>query len=345
MATLIQVDGSLGGGQVLRSALSLSALTGKPFAIDSIRKQRARPGLMRQHLTAVRAMAQICGAELSGDELGSTRLTFTPGAVRAGTYHFPVGSAGSTCLVLQTVLPPLALASGPSELSFEGGTHNPLAPAYPYLDRVVFPLWERMGVALKRTLVRCGFAPAGGGRFEVCLEPTSRLNPLELFERGPLRRLAAEALVSNLPHHIATRELAVLKQRLNIDDAELHLRTPNALGHGNALFAWVEHEHVNEMAIEFGAPHVRAEKLAEQAASNLETYLASDAAVGEHLADQLLIPLALAGAGGFRTLPLSDHARSNMDVIRQFLPVTFSVEPRGATVDLRVSSSDPPSRA
>jgi RNA 3'-terminal phosphate cyclase (ATP) len=291
MAT-IQIDGSIGGGQVLRSALSLSVLTGQSFVIESIRSQRKRSGLMRQHLTAVRAAAQICGAELVGDELGSTRLEFRPGPVVPGSYRFVVGSAGSACLVLQTVLPPLVLASAKSELVFEGGTHNPLAPPYPYLDAVVLPIWERMGVGITRNLLRAGFNPAGGGKFEVAITPTKRLAPVSLLARGALVRLSAVALVANLPQHVAERELAVLEQELAIPKSELHIRTPEAGGPGNALWASAEFEHITELMVDFGEQGLRAEALAHRVAKGMNTYLKSDAVVGEHLADQLLIPLA-----------------------------------------------------
>ena len=197
MSGLVHVDGSIGGGQILRTALSLSALTGKPFVIEHIRKKRNRPGLMRQHLTAVRATAQICGAELVGAELGSTELEFRPGPVQPGAYHFSIGTAGSACLVLQTVLPPLMVAAQPSQLTFEGGTHNPLAPPYPFLDRVFFPVLERQGVEIARSLERVGFYPAGGGLFHVNVQPIPRLGMLSLCERGKRRRLWAEAQATN----------------------------------------------------------------------------------------------------------------------------------------------------
>jgi RNA 3'-terminal phosphate cyclase (ATP) len=161
MSELIQIDGSTGGGQLLRSSLSLSALSGRPFAISDIRKPRRRPGLMRQHLAAVRAMTQICDAQVEGAELGSTHLTFCPGPVRAGSYEFAIGTAGSACLVLQTVLPPLMVTHAPSELRIAGGTHNPLAPPYPYLDRVFLPVLERMGAKFTRTLGRSVSIPRG----------------------------------------------------------------------------------------------------------------------------------------------------------------------------------------
>lgn len=323
MSELVHVDGALGGGQILRSALSLSALTGRPFVIDQIRRRRERPGLMRQHLTAVRAAAQICDAEVLGAELGATRVEFRPREVRAGDYRFAVGSAGSACLVLQTVLPPLLLAPRPSQLAFEGGTHNPLAPPYPFLDRVFFPLLERMGVSLGRSLTRAGFYPAGGGAFEVRIEPAAALRPFDLTERGALCALTAEAHVANLPHHIATRELAVVKQRLALDDADLHLRTPEADGPGNVLLLFAEHAHARELVVGFGEHGTRAERVAERACKAMQAYLQADAPVGEHLADQLLIPLAMAGGGSFRSQRLSEHARANLHVIQQFLPVCF----------------------
>jgi RNA 3'-terminal phosphate cyclase (ATP) len=324
MNDLLDIDGSIGGGQILRSSLALSVLTGRPFVITQIRKKRERPGLMHQHLTAVRAAAQICAAEVRGAELGSTEVEFRPGKVRAGSYRFSVGSAGSAGLVLQTVLPPLMVADGVSELVFEGGTHNPLAPPYPFLDRVFFPLLERMGLGVERKLVRAGFYPAGGGEFHVRLSPGT-LAPLDLLERGALRSLNAEAHVANIPHHVGQRELAIVKERLGFADEQLHLRTPDSAGPGNALLLIAEHEHATELVTGFGDKGVRAERVAERACDELEVYLRAGVPVGEHLADQLLIPLAMAGAGRYRTLPLDDHARTNIQVVEQFLPARFGV--------------------
>jgi RNA 3'-terminal phosphate cyclase (ATP) len=333
MSNLLHIDGSIGGGQILRSSLALSALTGRPFAIQHIRKKRERGGLLRQHLTAVRAAAQICAAEVVGDELGSTEIEFRPGKVRAGNYRFSVGSAGSAGLVLQTVLPPLMVADGPSELVLEGGTHNPLAPPYPFLDRVFFPLLERMGLRVERELVRAGFYPAGGGEFHVRVQP-GQLVGLELLERGALRSLSAEAHVTNIPHHVGRRELAVVKERLGLSDEQLHLRTPDSAGPGNALLLIAEHEHLTELVTGFGDRGVSAERVASRACDEMSTYLHTGVPVGEHLADQLLIPLAMAGAGRYRTLPLSDHARTNIQIVEQFLPMHFGVneEPDGSAL-------------
>lgn len=338
MTEWIQVDGSAGGGQILRSALSLSVLTGKPFAITQIRKQRARGGLMRQHLTAVNAAAAICGAETRGAELHSTELTFRPGALRPGEHRFAIGTAGSACLVLQTVLPPLMLASASSTLRFEGGTHNPLAPSYPFLARVFFPLLERMGVKLTHALERHGFYPAGGGAIVLTVEPARALAPLALQERGPLRRVYAEALIANIPHQVARRELGVVQARLSLPEQELLLRTPEADGPGNVLLISAEHERATEVVSAYGERGVRAERVAARACDEMAAYLESDAPVGEHLSDQLLIPLALAGGGTFRTRVLTEHARTNMRVIEQFLPLRFQLTELAGGVQVGLSA-------
>src|SRR5579883_1362869 len=185
---MIRIDGAYGegGGQMLRSALSLSLVTGKPFSIENIRAKRERPGLLRQHLTAVLAAAEVGGAEITGANLGSTSLTFSPGRVKAGDYRFAVGTAGSATLVLQTVLPALMLAEGASHVSIEGGTHNTAAPPFDFLDRSFLPLIGRMGPQIRLELDRYGFYPAGGGCIRATIEPTRQLAPLDLQMRGEI---------------------------------------------------------------------------------------------------------------------------------------------------------------
>jgi RNA 3'-terminal phosphate cyclase (ATP) len=261
-----------------------------------------------------------------GAELSATRLEFRPGKLRAGHYEFAIGTAGSTCLVLQTVLPPLLAAGAASELTFSGGTHNPQAPSFPFLDRVFFPLIERMGASLSRALLRAGFYPAGGGSIALGIAPAERLLPLKLRERGEQVRLHAEVLIANIPHDVARRELAVVKKRMAFADQDLLLRTPEADGPGNVLLLFAEHAGAMEIVSSFGARGVTAERVAENACLELATYLRADVPVGEHLSDQLLLPMAMAGAGSFDTRALTDHARTNMRVIQQFLPVHFELE-------------------
>ena len=213
---VIVIDGSEGegGGQVLRTSLSLSLITGQPFRIENIRAGRPRPGVMRQHVTAVEAACAVGGAECEELAVGASALTFVPGKIQPGEHRFAVGTAGSTSLVLQTLLPPLMLAGRPSRLVLEGGTHNPSAPPFEFIARVFLPLINRMGPRVSAQLLRPGFYPAGGGRIEVEIAPAGRLERLDLIDRGELRRVEARALVAALPGEIATRELAVVGKRL-----------------------------------------------------------------------------------------------------------------------------------
>ncbi len=337
----IDIDGSRGegGGQILRTSLGLSLVTGRPFRIVNIRAGRAKPGLMRQHLTAVQAAARVGCAEVAGAEIGSKELTFRPGAVNPGHYEFAVGSAGSATLVLQTVLPALLTANGPpfapsgasgglrpSTLVLEGGTHNPFAPPFDFLAKTFLPLVNRMGPTVTVALQRPGFYPAGGGKFTVKIEPSARLTPIDLPDRGEIRRRRARAVVAGLPRNIADRELKVVAQKLGWSPAELEVdEAPAARDPGNVLMLEIESGQVTEVITAFGEKGVSAEAVAERAVDEARAFLAADVPVGEHLADQLLLPMALAGGGSFRTTALSKHARTNIEVVRMFLPVRMDV--------------------
>ncbi len=338
---LLVIDGALGegGGQILRTALALSLVTGRAFRIERIRAQRAKPGLRPQHLAAVRAAAELGSASVSGAELASQTLTFSPGAVRPGVYRFSVGTAGSATLVLQTVLPALLMAQQPSWLRLEGGTHNPLAPPCDFLERTFLPAMRGMGPTLELHLERHGFYPAGGGRLSLAVQPTPALRPIELIERGPVRSIQARALVARLSPAIAERELNVVARRLNLEASARQVEVvQDSLGPGNALLVTIECEHVTEVVSSFGARGQTAESVAEHACSEARDYLVAEVPVGRHLADQLLIPMALAGGGAFRTLEPTAHTRTNALVIQRFLDVEvrFSEEGRRAwRVDVR----------
>jgi RNA 3'-terminal phosphate cyclase (ATP) len=316
----LRVDGSQGegGGQVLRTSLSLSMTTERPIVIERIRARRGRPGLMRQHLAAVFAAREVCAGEVAGAELGSGTLRFAPGAIRAGSFRFAVGTAGSACLVLQTVLPALLTAPGPSHLVCEGGTHNPLAPPFDFLARVFLPVLGRMGPRVAARLDRHGFVPAGGGRFVVDVVPCRKLQRVELVEAGEIHSRSARSVISKLPSHIAERELAVVRERLGWSPAECRVETVDAPGPGNVLLLEVTREPIGELVAGFGERGVPAERVAEGAARELLEYLQAGVPVGRHLADQLLLPMALAGSGTFRTQPLTAHARTNIAVIEAF---------------------------
>ena len=327
---MLTIDGSLGegGGQILRTALALSLVSGTPFTIEKIRGGREKPGLLRQHLTAVNAAVAVGEAEAEGATLGSQTLVFRPRAVKPGDYRFAIGTAGSTGLVIQTVLPALLIASGPSTLTLEGGTHNPAAPPFDFLERAFLPLVASMGPRVSAVLNCPGFYPAGGGRCTVSILPAARLEPLTLLERGAIKRRQARALVARLPRQIADRELAVVRTRLGWSEDELEtvIVDGSAPGPGNVLLLEIESEHLTEIFCGFGEVGTRAESVAEHAAKEARRYLAAGVPVGVHLADQLLVPLALAGGGSFRTIGLSSHSRTNLDVIRLFLPTRITAK-------------------
>lgn len=326
---MILIDGAAGegGGQVLRTSLALSAITGQPFRIEGIRAGRRKPGLMRQHLTAVLATAEICGGTTVGAEPGSFMLEFTPGKVRGGDYRFSIGTAGSTSLVLQTVLLPLLMATESSRLTLEGGTHNPHAPSFEFLDRAFLPLLARMGADIQIKLIRPGFYPAGGGCIEVTVQPQAVLTPLHLRDRGELRRGHAEALVVNLPASIGERELAAIASRLRWSPDQMKLLSDQrAPGPGNVLTIYLEFADMTQIVVGFGEQGVSAESVATRQAKVAARLLANSVTVDPCLSDQLLLPMALAGGGSFTALALTTHAKTNIAVIRQFLPVAISVE-------------------
>ena len=337
MTDHILVDGSRGegGGQIVRSSVALAMLTGKAVTIENIRARRKKAGLKRQHLTAVQSAAAICGADLSGAVVGSGTLHFRPGRTKPGQYRFSVGTAGSTTLVLQTVLPPLLIADASSELILEGGTHNPGAPIFEFLQNAYLPLVNRMGPRVDAVLERHGFYPAGGGRMVVSIEPQPVLQGFDLRKRGQIMQTKVEAVVANLPQHIADREVGQIIRELGWSPDNGTSTRVDAHGPGNAVWAEVRSEHVTEVFASFGRLGVRAEEVGDEVVAEVRSYLSTAAPVGPHLADQLLLPLGIsawqsagkeiAGGGSFSTLPLTGHAVTHIDILRQFLNVQILV--------------------
>ncbi|EPY3702497.1 TPA: RNA 3'-terminal phosphate cyclase [Escherichia coli] len=296
MKRMIALDGAQGegGGQILRSALSLSMITGQPFTITGIRAGRAKPGLLRQHLTAVKAAAEICRATVEGEELGSQRLVFRPGTVR-------------------------------------GGTDNPSAPPADFIRRVLEQLLAKIGIHQQTTLLRHGFYPAGGGVVATEVSPVASFNTLQLGERGNIVQMRGEVLLTGVPRHVAEREIATLAGSFSLHEQNIH-NLPRDQGPGNTVSLEVESENITERFFVVGEKRVSAEVVAAQLVKEVKRYLASPAAVGEYLADQLVLPMALAGAGEFTVAHPSCHLLTNIAVVERFLPVRFGlIETDGVT--------------
>ena len=341
MSEQIVIDGAQGegGGQILRTSVALALSTGRPLRIDRIRARRDKPGLLRQHLTAVQAAVAVSGGRATGDVPGSATLEFVPGQVRGGEYRLSVGTAGSATLVLQTILPALMLAREASRLILEGGTHNPMAPSFDFIERAFLPVLARMGARVTARLEAWGFYPAGGGRFVVDIEPAAEWTALVLMERGPVT-IEARGVVASLPDKIAHRELGLIRTRFGLDRQQSRVvPVDNSPGPGNVLIVDVKSAEVTEVVTGFGLKGIRAEAVAESVGDEVQKYLDAGVPVGEHLADQLLLPMALASGGAFRTLEPTLHTTTNADVIRQVLgtPIAIGSDSTGAGV-VRVGS-------
>ena len=326
---LVAIDGAAGegGGQIVRSTLALSAATRMPVRIFGIRAGRKRPGLMRQHLTAVRAAAAVCRGRVTGDAIGAQEIALYPGTPTAGHYRFAIGTAGSTSLVLQTVLPILLRLDTASTVRVEGSTHNSMAPSFDFIARTYAPALRLMGFEVEAELERYGFYPAGGGAGAARIGPPGTLRPLALTQRGPIEYRRAEVIAAQLPRHVAEREVAALVTGLHWPRDDVHIvpgvRSP---GPGNAIMVEVGDAAHREMFTAFGARGVRAESVAADAVKQVHRYLTHDAPVGPHLADQLLLPMVLGPGGEFRTGPLTRHTQTHIDLIERFLPGRVTTE-------------------
>ena len=322
---MLIIDGSQGegGGQVLRSSLTMAMLTGTDIKIENIRAGRAKPGLMRQHLTCVKAAQAISDAEVSGAKVGSTSIVFKPKAIKAGEYEFSVGTAGSTMLIFQTVLPALAVADGESTLKLSGGTHNMMAPSFDFIALAFVPVLKRMGIEIDLSLHRHGFYPQGGGEWSVVIRPSDRIKSLELVEPGDLVSKEAVITSSNIPGHVAEREMNEINKRCGWADNEIRSENVRCLGSGNIVSLRLHYQYCSEVIEHVGKVGLSAERVARNASNDLRRYQASEAVVGEHLADQLLLPMVIGEGGVFRTLKPSLHTKTNRDVIHLFTDKRF----------------------
>jgi RNA 3'-terminal phosphate cyclase (ATP) len=327
----IEIDGSQGegGGQVLRTSLSLSLITGKPLHLFNIRSRRPKPGLQPQHLTAVRAAAAIAGAEVTSASLGSPELTFLPHEIRPGTYRFDVGTAGATTLVLQTILIPLSLAKKPATLTLTGGTHVPWSPIFHYLDLQWNPYLQEMGFNTRLILEKAGFYPQGGGSIQVILRPARPLQPIRLSERGALLRIQGISAVANLDDEIAIRQKHQALRRLEPLCRDTKIKTLNlpSMGKGTFILLIAQFEQGSACYTALGEKGKPAEKVADEACDSLQFLLNRRSGIDEYLADQLLLPLVLAqGPSNFAAPKITSHLLTNAEVIRKFLPVGITIE-------------------
>jgi RNA 3'-terminal phosphate cyclase (ATP) len=329
MKANLLIDGSSGegGGQILRSALSLSLITGISFEIVNIRAGRKKPGLRPQHLTAVQAAAAICRGEVGGATIGSMRLHFRPGPVLPGAYRFDIGTAGSVALLLQTLVPPLALAKGPSEITVSGGTHVPFSPAFHYLALQWAPACRSVGIDVSLKLVRAGYYPKGGGRIVARIRAERPLKAVRFERRGAPLGVEGISLVGNLPRSIAERQKRRAEAMLREGGyhPEIRIVEPKSFGQGTMLLLLGRLEGGRGCYFSLGKRGKRAEVVAEEAAAKLIEFLEGDGAIDEHLADQLLLPLVLAeGDSVLRPHRITEHLRTNRDVILRFLDVSIS---------------------
>jgi len=334
--TIVKIDGSYGegGGQILRTALTLSALTGRPLEIFNVRIGRKEPGLKPQHLISARSLAEVTNGRLQHDKLNSPILRFFPGRIKYGTYSFDVSSvkasAGSTELIFQTLAPALSFANKPSDIVIIGGTHVPWSPPADYLQEIFIPSITKMGIDINIAIPKFGFYPIGGGEIDIAVKPCARpLKSVRIVERGKSKKLTIISAVANLPLSIAERQRDRALKRISNYKMQIQseIKEVPSSGKGTFLFIMAEFENVKAGFIGLGAIGKRAEKVADEAVDALLQYLNGNGALDPHLADQIVLYAALAqGQSIFTTTRITNHLLSNIWVIEQFLPVKFEVK-------------------
>jgi RNA 3'-terminal phosphate cyclase (ATP) len=333
--TLLTIDGAHGegGGQILRTSLSLSCILQRGCNIVRIRAGRKKPGLLPQHLASVLSAQKVSDADVKGNEFGSSSLVFQPRALREGRYLFDVarerGSAGSVSLVLSTLLPPLVYAPGPSHITVKGGTHVPFSPSFQFVDEVLLDLLLRMGVQAEVQLVRYGYYPMGGGEVRLRVEPSRELTGLHLTDKGTLKAIRGVSAVSNLPRSVAERQRQQALHRLQEKgmDVEIEVRSESARGKGTFFFLAADFDGLLCGFSALGAKGKRAEQVADEAVEALFHHTARPGAIDPHLADQILIYAVLArGRTVFTTSKVTHHMMTNAWVIEQFLGTRVKVE-------------------
>ena len=334
---MIEVDGAHGegGGQLLRMAVALSALTDTPVRVVRIRADRPTPGLAAQHVTAIDAVAKLCGGEVAGLAVGSSTIEFRPGGgLVPGRFSFDVGTAGSVTLILQAVLPVAAAAGGPVRVRLVGGTDVRWSPPIDYFGRVFLPLIRRLGAHVDVEVLRRGYYPRGGGIVEVAIEPTRSWSSFVPAEGLDIQRVRGIAHASNLPEDVPKRmKHAALRRLHGIPDVKVEDRTyrgEEAIGQGGALVLSAETTASllgSDSLAERGKP---SERIGEEAAASLRAEMEAAATLDVHAADQLLVYLARGdGPSRFRVQAVSGHSETIMWLIPQFLSCRFAIAREG----------------
>lgn len=328
---VVNIDGSIGegGGQVLRTSLALAVLTGKPFRMTNIRRHRSKPGLMPQHLKAVEAASAVGMAHVSGDRFGSQELVFEPTGIRGGQFHFDIGTAGSTSLALQTIVYPLSFADADSSLTLVGGTHVPWSPCFHYLQLHWLLYMRKLGFKIRLELESAGFYPRGGGRVQAAVRAVTKLFPINLTKRGSLKRIRGISAVANLSSEVAERQRRQALYRLGelASAAEFDVLSLMAPSPGTFLLLLAEFENSQCCFVGLGARGKPAERVADEAVKELRNFLSTDGSVDYYLADQLVVPMALAsGESEVRSSRITQHLATNAEVVKIFLPVSIEID-------------------
>jgi RNA 3'-terminal phosphate cyclase (ATP) len=324
----IEIDGSFGegGGQIVRTALAFSTIFKRSLTVHHIRAKRAKPGLGHQHLMALKALAQISGAEVEGGAIGSERLTFIPKAICPGDYKFTIGTAGSVTLLLQALLPPLSISRKDSRLTLAGGTHVPWSPPFHFLSEILFPILSLMGISVEARIEQWGWYPKGGGILQVEIKSISHLKPISLLERGLLKKIRGISATSHLPKHVGERQrdeaLRRIEKEMKVNAEISVLHDLPANGPGSFLFLVAESEKAIAGFSSLGKRGKPAEEVAKEAVESLKDYVESDGCIDPHLADQLIPFLVLAkGHSSFSTMRITEHLLTNLWVVQHFSDV------------------------
>jgi RNA 3'-terminal phosphate cyclase (ATP) len=331
---MIEIDGSYGegGGQILRTSLSLSCLFKRPFRIFNIRKNRKRPGLMPQHLAGVRAAQDLSNAEVVGAQIGSAELSFSPRETKGGEFSFDIGTAGSTLLVLQTLIPSLIFSREKSTVILKGGTHVPLSPSFHYIAEIFIPILARLGLGIRLSIISYGFYPKGGGEIRAEVIPAEEIRPLRTMERGNIIGLSGYSGVGNLHLSIAERQRAALVERLRSRKdvacpATIELLDVNTPGQGTFIFLKSEFENSLAGFTALGERGKRAELVGEEAAQEFLRHYETGAALDSHMSDQVVLYLSMCKETSvFTTSCITRHLMTNLWAANLFHRFSYSVE-------------------